>query len=142
MNLKISSLRGTLVAAIATLLFTVLPAAAQTAENELGESAWTLSVPSGLSASDVQNAIITALAGRQWNLKSKSDGQVVGYLKHRSNEATVTFVYDTTKIECFCVGWEINKKTGVRKGPEQPRNWLKNLQGDTTKNLTLATVGK
>jgi hypothetical protein len=81
------------------------------------------------------------LAARQWNIREKADGRVAGYLKHRSNEATVTLVYDATKVDVYCVGWAIDKKTGERKKPEQPKGWLKNIQSDLTKvfNRTLTS---
>jgi hypothetical protein len=111
-------------------------------EADLGQPAGSVAVPEGLSAQQVQNAIIASLAGRQWTIQSKTDERVVGYLKHRSNEATLTMVYDTTKIELYCVGWAINKKTGERKKPEQPEGWLKFIRGDLAKNLGRALVNK
>jgi len=78
----------------------------------------------------VQKAIVTALIGRKWDVKAKTGDRVVGYLKHRSNEATLTLVYDATKVELYCVGWQIDKKTGAREKPEQPERWLRNIQND------------
>lgn len=120
-----------------------LPAFAATAAAEgKGEFINAVPVPEGLSESEVQSAIVATLLGRQWGVKSKADGVVVGYLKHRSNEATVTLTYDTSKVELYCVGYEINKKTGVRKNPELPKGWLKNIQADLTKNFNRAITLK
>jgi hypothetical protein len=113
--------------------------AAETAESK-GELFGSVPVPAGLSKTAVQDAIVAVLLGRQWGVQSKDDGVVVGYLKHRSNEATVTLTYDTSKVDIYCVGYEIDKKTGVRKKPEQPKGWLKNIQGDLVKNFNRAAT--
>lgn len=99
-------------------------------------------IPSGLSGSDVQKAIVSAFVGREWAVKSKADGVVVGYLKHRGNEATVTMTYDGTRIEIYSIGYKIDKTTGSRIKPEQPAGWLKNLQSDLPKFLSRAASTK
>lgn len=109
---------------------------------ETGELIATIQVPAGFTKAEVQEAIASTLLGRQWGVKSKEDGSVVGYLKHRSNEAKVTLIYDTTKVELFCIGWQIDKKTGVREKPEQPKGWLKNIQNDLTKHFNRITTQK
>ena len=75
-------------------------------------------------------------------MQSETDDRVVGYLKHRSNEAKVTLVYSTAKVEIHCVGWKINKKTGERKNPELPKGWLENIQADLVVNLNHALLPK
>ena len=112
------------------------------AAEDIGQSVASIPVPAGLSSADVQEAIVMTLAGRQWGIKSREADRVVGYLKHRSNEATVTLIYSTTQVELFCVGWQIDKRTGARQKPEQPRGWLKNIQVDLTKNLNRAVTQK
>ena len=102
---------------------------------ELGVAAGTVLVPEGKSATEVQDAIVHALLGRQWEVKQKGSDRVVGYLKHRTNEATLTLIYSTTKVELFCVGWQIDKKTGRREKPEQPKGWLNNIRTDLGKIL-------
>lgn len=131
-------LRGTLVvSALALGMLTVATARAADAE-ERGVHFADVAVPEGLAAGEVKDAIVGVLIGRQWRVKSKSDSEVVGYLKHRSNEATVTMTYDTTKVSIYCVGYEINKKTGERKKPEQPAGWLKFLHQDLLKTMNTA----
>ena len=108
---------------------------------DMGQSAGSVPVPAGLSQTEVQDAIVMVLSARQWGVKEKTTERVVGYLKHRSNEATVTLIYDTSKIDIYCVGWKIDKKTGNREKPEQPAGWLKNIKGDLVKTFNrLATV--
>jgi len=138
MNIAVRLPRPTLLAAAFSLLLACAPATRLAADEDLGQAAGTVSVPSGLSASDVKDVIVGTLIGREWGVKSKADDRIVGYLKHRSNEATVTLIYDSSTITLYCVGWEINKKTGERKKPEQPDGWLKNLRNDLNKNLTKA----
>lgn len=109
---------------------------------ETGTHVATIPVPTGFTAAEVQEAIVATLAGRQWGLKAREEGTVVGYLKHRSNEAKVTFNYDTSKVDLYCIGWQVDKKTGVREKPEQPKGWLKNLQADLTKHFNRITTQK
>jgi hypothetical protein len=91
-----------------------------------------------LTTERVQEVAVQTLIGREWAVDSKSTGEVVGYLKHRSNEALVTLKYDATKVDIYWVGYEINKKTGERKKPEQPTGWLNNIKKDLAKRLTQA----
>lgn len=142
MNIKNYLTRRSLVAVAFALLLSQFPAAGALADNDLGQSAGAVVVPSGVTASEVQDAIVMALSGRQWGIKAKTDERVVGYLKHRSNEATVTLIYNNSKIDLYCVGWQIDKKTGAREKPEQPKGWLKNLQVDITKNLNRTITNK
>ena len=136
MNTIMSTItRGMLViSAFALGLFAVSTASA-TETDPKGEHFASVAVPTGLAASDIQDAIVATLLGRQWGVKSKADGEVVGYLKHRSNEATVTLTFDTSKVDIYCVGYKIDKSSGSRIKPEQPKGWLKNIQQDLTKNL-------
>lgn len=126
------------VAIAAALCAVTLPGAA--ASEDVGDYYGTVMVPEGVSGKDVQQAIISTLIAREWGVKKKSDGAVVGYLKHRRNEATVTLTYDKVKVDIHCIGWAINKRTGERKRPELPMGWLKNIQTDLTKHLNLAAT--
>ena len=129
--------------ALAAMLFTWAVAMVGAAESsDLGQAAGSVAIPSGLSRAQVQTAAEQALIGRQWDVKSKSDERVVGYLKHRSNEATLTLVLTDKQVEIFCVGWQVNKTTGVREKPEQPTGWIKYIKGDLTKILTRAAGAK
>jgi hypothetical protein len=130
--------RPALLAAVFSLFLSLIPSVGVAADGELGLSAGTVSVPSGLTLSDVKDVIVGTLIGREWGVQSKTDDRVVGYLKHRSNEATITLIYDTNAINLYCVGWAINKKSGERRKPEQPEGWLKNLRTDLAKNLSKA----
>ncbi|MBM3854706.1 MAG: hypothetical protein FJ399_16395 [Verrucomicrobia bacterium] len=130
--------RALLVAALALCC-----ARAQAAESsDLGQSAGVITVPTGLSKAQIRDAIVAAFAGRQWGVTSKTDDRVVGYLKHRSNEATVTMIFDEQRVEMYCVGWQVHKTTGAREKPEQPKGWLNNLRADLTKHLNRTTSSK
>lgn len=124
------------VAIVAAFLFAGLPAAFA-AEEDIGNYAGTVVVPEGVTQEQVQRAIVAALIGREWGVRKKSDGIVVGHLKHRSNEAILTLLYDDTKVDLHCVGWAINKSTGERRRPEQPAGWLKNIRKDIARHLSL-----
>jgi hypothetical protein len=130
--------RTLLVAALALCFVRV-----QAAESsELGQSAGTITVPAGLSKAQIRDAIVAAFAGRQWGVTSKTDDRVVGYLKHRTNEATVTMIFDEQRVEMYCVGWQVHKTTGAREKPEQPKGWLNNLRADLTKHLNRTASSK
>jgi hypothetical protein len=66
----------------------------------------------------------------------------VAYLKHRSNEATLTLVYSATKVDLFCVGWKIDKNTGAHLKPEQPAGWLKYIREDLGRLLLQESSAK
>lgn len=119
-----------------------IPAVSAAVESELGEAAGSVLVPAGVSRANVQEAIVKALLGRQWDVKSKSSDRVVGYLKHRSNEATLTLIYSDTKVDLFCVGWQIDKKSGAREKPEQPKGWLNYIRSDLGKILNRPAASK
>lgn len=123
------------VLAVLLALGSVTPASAA---DDYGTLVATIPAPDGVSAGGIKNAIVSTLAGRLWTVTEKSEEKVVGYLKHRSNEATVTFLVKGDSIELYCAGYEINKNTGERKRPEQPTGWLNNLRKDLAKQLVLA----
>ncbi len=129
--------------ALAAVIFSLVASVGWAADSgDLGEATGSVSIPSGLSRAQVRTAAEQALIGRQWDVKSKADDRVVGYLKHRSNEATLTLVLTDTQVEIFCVGWQVDKKTGVREKPEQPTGWIKYIKGDLTKIMARASGAK
>lgn len=120
----------------AVFLLWIAPAVVHAAAaGELGEPAGSISVPGTRSEAEIQDVVVRALVGRQWEVVSKGPDRVVGYLKHRGNEATLTIVYSTAKIDLFCVGWKIDK-AGVRQKPEQPKGWLNYIKADISKILS------
>lgn len=142
MNIYRNSLHcAFLTTALVLSLFTATGRAAA-AEDDVGQSAGYVVVPTGITTTEVQDAIVMALGGRGWGIKSNNDDRVVAYLKHRGNEAQLTLVYSTSKIDIFCLGWEINKHTGARGKPEIPRGWIKNIQSDITKILARTVTNK
>ncbi len=101
-----------------------------------------IAVPSGYKKADVQQVILDALMKRQWVIKDKSDGKVVGYLNHRSQEATITLTYDEKEIQISCEGYEIDKSTGAHKQAIRPDRWLKYLRIDINKLMGVSTAAK
>ena len=129
--LKTSPLR--LIACLAALFLGATPMLAQD-EDEYGPLFDSIPIPDGLNKEDLRTAIAPALIARGWTVKEQSDRRVIGYLKHRGNEATVTFILDGEQIQIFCVGWALNRQ-GQRAKPETPRGWLGNLRKDIAKSL-------
>ncbi len=142
MNTSRNALRCAFLATAFVLSIFNVTVRAASADDEVGQSAGYVVVPSGTTATEVQDAIVIALGGRGWGIKSNTSDRVVGYLKQRSNEAQLTLVYSTSKIDIFCLGWDINKNTGERKKPEIPRGWIKNIQADITRILSLTVTNK
>jgi hypothetical protein len=128
--------------ALLAAAFAFLGSTVFAADSELGQAAGSVPIPTGVSRAATQAAIEQTLLGRQWDVTSKTDGQVVGHIKHRSNEATLTLIYSDTKVDLFCVGWQIDKKTGTREKPEQPTGWLKYIRSDLAKKLSRAAEVK
>lgn len=108
---------------------------------EAGQSVGSVPVPAGLTLAEVKEIAAISLVQRQWTVKEKTDNRVVGYLKHRGIEATLTLTFDTNAIQLFCEGWKINKE-GVRQKPELPDGWINNIKKDLAKRLNLATAKK
>jgi hypothetical protein len=96
----------------------------------------TIALPANVDVKAVREAVVMSLMGRAWSVKEQDDSHAVGYLKHRGNEAEVTFTFDAKTIEISCWGYEI-RKDGTRVKPELPAGWLNNLSKDIRKRLHL-----
>ena len=127
--------RGALALVFAFFAFSSAFAAEAPGGDDLGQSVGTIPIPPNLSKAEVKDTIIKAFTHREWGIKSEGDDRVVGYLKHRSNEAQLTLVFDQQKIDMFCLGWQIDKKTGVREKLEMPKSWINNIKSDVTKGF-------
>lgn len=108
---------------------------------ELGIAVGTIPVPADLDADEVRDVVVLSVATRGWTVQTKTDERVVGYLKHRGNEATITYLLGPDLIRVHCVGYAINK-SGERRKPELPQSWINNLQRDITKRLNVAAATK
>lgn len=97
-------------------------------------SAGIVSIPPGVSGTQVKDIIITSLTAREWKVKEQTDGRVVGYLNHRGVEATLTLTYDANQITMACEGWKVDK-AGKRIAPEQPTRWINNMHSDLVRRL-------
>jgi len=103
-------------------------------DDEIGEHFESVPVPEGMTKEEIRDAIASVFAARTWIVKQKTDRRVVGYLKHRGNEATATLMFDGDQVEIYCVGWALNRR-GERAKPEQPRGWLGNLKKDLVRRF-------
>lgn len=122
---------------LAVVALALAPTVAR-ADKPAGALAFTVTVPAGkLSVQEVHDAVLAASINRQWEVKEDSTERIVIYLNHRKNEATVTYLVSDKSVEAYCEGYATNGK-GVRKKPEQPSGWLKNLKEDIGKQLNLA----
>jgi len=101
----------------------------------VGQLAFTIQVPEHkLALKQVHDIVLGASIGRGWIVKEDAPDRIVVYLNHRKNEATVTYLVNEATVTAYCEGWKTNGH-GVRKGPAQPKGWLKYLENDILKGL-------
>ncbi len=93
-------------------------------------------MPKGVTAKQVKVAIVAALTNRKWLVKSADDSTVVGYLKHRGYDATLTFRYDENEIEIISDSFRIDSD-GKRLERRNPTVWINNLKNDIPHYLTV-----
>jgi hypothetical protein len=124
---------------LAAALFCFAAAPVRGADQQVaGQLAYTIAVPAGkLTVQQVHDIVMAAAVGRAWGVKEDAKDRIVIYLNHRKNEATVTFLITENDISAYCEGYATDGK-GNRKGPEQPKGWLKYLHEDITKGLNKA----
>ena len=99
-----------------------------------------MTVAAGATLSQVKNAIVSALKKRGWTVKSASDSTIVGYLKHRGYEATLTFHFDEKLIDIVSDSFEIDSD-GKHVRRKNPTRWIKYLEQDIPRNLSAAMAG-
>lgn len=132
-------IRTCLIAYISLMLS--LFTASSHASTDAGKSFGSVSVPAGLSAADVKEVIVVSLVQRSWTVTEKTDTKVVGTLKHRGVDATITLTYNASSVEIYCEGWKIDK-AGVRGKPDIPDGWAENIKKDVNKRLNLSAARK
>jgi hypothetical protein len=98
-------------------------------------------VPDELTIDDVRSAIAFALAGRNWEIKSKAEDHFIGYLNHRGREVTLTIPFDSQLISIYSDGWLL-KKDGTHKKEDPALSWVTNLSRDLEKMLDTAAAVK
>lgn len=119
---------------IAVALFCIAPSSALAGENPAGQHAFTITPPTGnFTLEDLNTVVKNAAMKHGWEVKEDTPDRVVIYLNQRRNEATVTFLLTTDRIEAYCEGYE--SRNGVRGKPEQPRGWLRRLHSDIAQLL-------
>lgn len=124
---------------VVTAAFCFVAGSVRAADQQpVGQLAYTIPVPAGkLSLQQVHDIVMAAAVGRAWGVKEDAKDRIVIYLNHRKNEATVTFLISEKDVTAYCEGYATDGK-GTRKGPEQPKGWLKYLNEDITKGLNKA----
>lgn len=123
------------------LLLLVALFSAVHAADDPGALAGTVIVPDGLKAADVQKAIITGTAARNWALKEKTNGRIVLFLESGGWRSTMTLTYDAKEIKIFSNSGKPDK-AGVIKKPAIPESWVKYMKQDISKQLGLVAFDK
>jgi hypothetical protein len=115
----------------------VVPAMAVTAVAEGPLYVGELTMPPSASASLVKNAITTALTKRGWTVKLADDATVVGYLRHRGIDSTLTFHYDAQHIDILSDSYKV-ESGGALGERANPHGWIDNLKHDIPRYLAAA----
>lgn len=102
-------------------LFFASPAV-RAAEDNLGQNVGTFALVDKLGADDAKQVILRAVAARRLELRETSDGKIVAYHARGANTLTLTFQYDSKKINLYAVG--TSRKGGI------PMGWVDNIKKD------------
>lgn len=126
---------------IAVLLWTAGPIGCSTvvgsgASERYNRNPLTVSIPSGLSAEQVQKVAERALRKRGWQVASSSPQEIVGTLDHRSFKAKTMLQVDNGVIKLLSDS-QYEEESGSLS-PGVPRGWLENLRKDLNKSLARA----
>lgn len=97
--------------------------------------AFTVTAPAGKTAQQVHDVVVAAATARGWTIQDNTTDKVVVFHRRHSHEATVTLVISSNGVTAYCEGYAVTSK-GVRKHPEQPKDWLNYLRQDITKMLS------
>jgi len=104
-------------------------------KSDYGVIAGAISVPAGLTANEVQDALTKAADGRGWTLVSRDDEKVIVRLEKNDWVARITMVYNTTEVQFYSVA--------ARKGkPKLPEGWIKYLKEDASRIMGTAAALK
>lgn len=87
------------------------------------------SVPSILTASQVETAIIDAGRSQLWDMKKVRDGLIVGKLVTSDNSAEIRIPYTATKYAIEYVGSQ-NLTPSADKVPGSYNKWIQKLDED------------
>jgi len=93
------------------------------------ERAGALLLPAGMSREGVKNAIVSALAGRGWQVVSSDRSSVHAHLLHRKKDCNLVFQFDVSRIDILSDSYVVDS-TGVRTGRIIPNDWIENLEKD------------
>ncbi|MDH5247198.1 MAG: hypothetical protein OEW98_12130 [Betaproteobacteria bacterium] len=104
-----------------------------------------ISVPAGLTAKEVERAIVVGVAQRGWVVSSRAPGSMEATLHLRTHVARVGITYDLSSIQIKYLDSE-NLDYEVKKGvPRIHRNYLKwvdNIVRDITVQLQAAELDR
>ena len=100
-----------------------------------GQLAFAIAPAAGKTLQEVHDAVVSAAAGRGWTIKDNAPDRVVLYHLRHGYEATVTLLVTPARITAYCEGYAVTRK-GVRKHPQQPKNWLNYLRDDISRMVS------
>ncbi len=106
------------------------------ASERYNQNPLTVSIPSRLSAEQVQKAAEQALRKRDWKVVSSSPQEIVGTLDHRSFKAKTILKVDSGHIKLLSDS-QFEDESGSLS-PGVPKGWLENLRKDLNKRLVQA----
>jgi hypothetical protein len=136
-SLRLLGIAGALL--VGLLLSASTPAAQASPDQGVPEGM--LTVAPGASARQVKEAIVMALQGRHWTVESADGSSVVGFLKHRDYEATLTFQYDANTITITSDSYRVDG-SGRHVEEAIPSRWIKYLKKDIPRFLAKRMAAK
>jgi hypothetical protein len=104
-----------------------------------GENVFTVDVLPGLGADIVKNAVLTALAQRQWTVTSVSDGRIAAELdatEKRGIHGIITITYNDKAVTIT------DASTDDKGNPFVPVRWMKYLQQSISSAMLVASAAK
>lgn len=134
MQILIRFCKAPVFALVALLVCAALPVRAEDSKAEAKKEVGTITVPAGAKLDKVAMAVRSAFLGRKWGILRDESGVIIGHLKHRKWDATLTVEFDEKQIKIYSDSWEVTDR-GVRIKPDLNEGWLKNIKNDISIGL-------
>lgn len=83
----------------------------------------------------IENAIITAGTGHNWQMKKMRDGVITGRLVTRESSVDIRIPYTSSQYSIQYIGSQ-NLTPNMEKVPSNYNRWAANIDSDIQKNLT------
>ena len=103
--------------------------------SDYGTPAGAITVPNGITVTEVQKCIIESAIGRGCSLRTRDEEKIVITLTQEKWSSTLTLLYSVKDVQFF-------SKTTKSGKPKLPEYWLKYLKQDINAKLATLAVFK